>query len=135
MEELPYRPSTDSLTGNHHDSHRWPWIFSQGEVWVDARLREHAIARMPEDYVANVIDFCHEFPPGFQRRLVEQVGGDDGLAGEQDPESWVEQTPLLRALRARLLALRLAASSLPRPRRTALEPAAAPAASPTILAL
>lgn len=105
---------------NHHaDNALHPWAFIQTRVWVDASGKEHVIADMPDGYVANVINFCRENVLRI-RRLVEAYTMDElwqGLkTGQYDHErtfdhrrrdrveslNWLEATPLLHALRARL---------------------------------
>ena len=116
MDELSYRESTESLTGLKHFGQFWTRTLDQDRVWIDAQLREHAIARMPQDYIENVIDFCRADALSFQRMMIEEIetqgiyGRRLELIEEEDAEIWLESTPLLLALRARLHALRLLAA-------------------------
>jgi hypothetical protein len=98
-----YPSPSDSLTGRTHERHDWDAILAQDEIWVDARLREHAVDRMPEDYVANVLGFCrcHLF---------------------EESQNGLEETTLICKLRARLLAFRLAQPVSLGPRHVAAKP-------------
>jgi hypothetical protein len=100
----------------HEPNRLWPWVFRQHQVWVDVNGSEHEIESMPLDYVENVIRFC-------RRRAVwiyvlieteednsnteatdeinETAQRDDGTI-PIDFVSWLEGTPLMRALRRRL---------------------------------
>jgi hypothetical protein len=96
-----------------------PWVFIQTRVWIDAKGGEHEIATMTDDYVANVIVFCREQARRILR-LAQAYTMDElwqGLkTGHYDQEreldyhyrdqtealEWLEATPLLHALLARL---------------------------------
>lgn len=96
-----------------------PWVFIQERVWVDTHGVEHEIALMEDGYVANVIAFCRR-EVRKMRPLVEAYSMSElwrGLkTGYHDDEravdwrrrdraddlAWLEATPLMRALRARL---------------------------------
>lgn len=99
----------------------WPWVFRQGEVWVDVEGSEHTIHWMPFDEVEQAISFCRRQAErirglcyiewvgrGFEFKLHGvPLDGALALAGvkpdlEADPQDWMEATPLLRALIRRL---------------------------------
>lgn len=104
---------------HHTDDIMHPWVFIQNRVWVDTAGQEHVIDDMPDDYVANVINFCRDHA-GQIRRLVEGYSMDELLeglkTGKYDHErtldyrkrdhdetlEWLEATPLIRALHERL---------------------------------
>jgi hypothetical protein len=116
-------PQRPGMRPHVHEQNRLhPWVFLQGEVWVDYWGNEHAIALMPTDYVANVIEFCLRQAQRIRSLIALEALGDAvglGLSGdleeakqrlgigfgpESDATRWLEQTPLLRALRERLRA-------------------------------
>lgn len=98
-------------------------VFDQATTWVDRLGRPHQIVDgMSDTYVRNVIGFLEEhrdmYFAGTQRRWFIQTLGDqllydepggDVLAvavggptwGELTAETWLESTPLMRALRRR----------------------------------
>lgn len=108
--------------GLHEPNRLWPWVFGpQYQVWIDIHGSEHEIESMPPDYVRNVIAFC-QLRATRIRQLVEfdqlaevlalLIRGQSEAAAalhteltDRRPipdEDWLEQTPLLRALRRRL---------------------------------
>ena len=97
------------------------WVFGQHQVWVDYWGNEHEIETMPLEYVRNVIGFCRRqawrilvfaFLDALEACITARA--DEGEANaavaelealveaSSDPGAWLEQTPLLRALRRRL---------------------------------
>lgn len=98
----------------HEPNRLWPWVFRQHQVWVDINGSEHEIESMPRDYVANVIRFCRRRAVWIYV-LVETERYDEEME-ELDEEDrrrdvdplaidfvgWLEETPLMRALRRRL---------------------------------
>ena len=99
----------------HEPNRLWPWVFKQHQVWVDVHGTEHEIESMPLDYVENVMRFCRGRAVWIYVLVVD--GREDGeLLGEEsdDPalpeeidfNDWLEQTPLMHALRRRLDRLR-----------------------------
>jgi hypothetical protein len=95
----------------HEPNRLWPWVFQQHQVWVDVHGNEHEIESMSLDYVENVIRFCHRRAFSIYV-LVSRSGDDEELFDEESEElafstavdlhAWLEQTPLMRALRRRI---------------------------------
>jgi hypothetical protein len=96
-------------------------VFDQDVWWVDIAQQPHRLEEMGEDYIANVIAFLLNHREYYYlctlRRSLIQVMGDSlleqpnaDLVAEQagapplsalPPSTWLESTPLMRALRAR----------------------------------
>lgn len=97
-------------------------VFDQDVWWVDRRGRPHLVAQMSGEYVANVISFLTQFREGYfvvcrRRAHIQALGdlylfgdpGGDALAAalgaptwdDLTAETWLESTPLMRALRRR----------------------------------
>lgn len=97
-------------------------VFDQDVWWVDRHGHPHVIAHMSDEYIANVISFLTQFREDYfvdsQRRAHIQALGDlylfgdpggDALAAalggptweDLTAETWLESTPLMRALRRR----------------------------------
>ena len=107
--------------GLHEPDRLWPWVFAQHQVWVDIHGSEHEIELMPPDYLRNVIAFC-QLRATLIRQLVEFDQLAEALAsviqGQSEAavalyaeltdrrpmhdEDWLQETPLLRALRRSL---------------------------------
>ena len=106
--------------GLHEPDRLWPWVFGQHQVWVDIHGAEHEIESMQLDYVQNVIAFCQSRARDI-RQIVEldqlyevfdllSHGEVEAAAvlhcalrdGAENDQDWLEQTPLLAALRRRL---------------------------------
>ncbi|WP_416957833.1 hypothetical protein ACNKF0_09555 [Nocardioides sp. T5] len=98
-------------------------VFDQDLAWIDRTGRPHLLAEMSEEYVSNVIAFLVELREQYfvdtQRRWFIQSLGDQLLFGEpgcdviavaaggptwgeMSAETWLEATPLMRALRRRV---------------------------------
>jgi hypothetical protein len=95
-----------SVRLHQHDpgSQLRPWVFDQHQVWADEHGHEHEIESMPRAYAENVIAYCR------RRALVIWVLTRDDVyipdrCGPQrlgaTALEWLEQTPLMRALRRR----------------------------------
>jgi len=103
------------------------WVVDQHQVWVDFNGNEHEIEQMPTEHVRNVIGFCHEQADRIraiadQQLIMETLPGAVTLPGAASgwtatvvelhhrhtlpAERWLDQTPLLLALRRRLDDLR-----------------------------
>ena len=114
-------PNRPGLRAHRHVGNTlYGWVFAQDEVWVDYWGNEHEIALMAPDYVANVIAFCVERAAHIHAlAYVDALGGviakriANGAAmsvdGEtlpldlcDEPERWLETTPLMAELRRRL---------------------------------
>jgi hypothetical protein len=106
----------------HEPDHMWPWILRQHQVWVDFHGSEHEIESMTIEYVQNVQNFCRERAEQIRTlvyidwvaRALELALNGAGVEGaraalehqpaiEGDPEEWLETTPLMLALRRRLV--------------------------------
>jgi hypothetical protein len=98
----------------HEPNRLWPWVFRQHQVWVDVNGSEHEIESMPFEYVENVIGFCLRRAVWIYV-LVEHEDEDDASAPELEwaaegddrllmvhAAHWLQETPLMRALRRRL---------------------------------
>ena len=107
-------------------AHRFPpdrlhtFVFLQHQVWVDFYGNEVEIESMSRDYAAAVVAFCQMQAARIRRlvvfvRLVDQIVAvcagvypDERVLDECEaatliaPAEWLEQTPLIRALRRRL---------------------------------
>jgi hypothetical protein len=70
-----------------------PHIVFQGDVWIDILRRPFRIAEMEPRYASNVIVHLHHRV----HSIVEVI------AGSGDLHDWLDQTPLVEALRARAL--------------------------------
>ncbi|GAA8845090.1 hypothetical protein DUHN55_15200 [Helicobacter pylori] len=114
--ELPF-----TAWGQHPDGTLDLRVFDQGVWWVDAQQRPHRIAKLPPEYVANVIGYLeghaeHFYIATLRRTVVED--GTDLLLGrlpansvaealgatslaDVSPDVWLASTPLVRALHAR----------------------------------
>ncbi|MFE4950195.1 hypothetical protein ACFQ9V_08790 [Leifsonia sp. NPDC056665] len=68
-----------------------PHIVLQGELWIDILRRPFLVEEMPKRYAANVIVHLHNRVDS----IVEVIDGGG------DPHDWLDQTPLVRALRER----------------------------------
>jgi len=100
-------------------------VFDQDIYWVDRLGVSHPLKEMSQEYIANVIAFlveCREqYFADTQRRWFTQTVGDQILFdepagevlgvtlggptwGQLTAETWLESTPLMRALRGRLRA-------------------------------
>jgi hypothetical protein len=104
----------------HVENQLHSWVFGQHQVWVDYYGNEHEIESMPLGYVANVVAFCRERAEWIRAiTLADEMmdGIDAALAGRFDllhklppikltapgaELEWLEQTPLIVALRQRL---------------------------------
>jgi hypothetical protein len=95
----------------HEPNRLWPWVFSQHQVWVDVHGTEHEIESMPLDYVENVIRFCRRRAVWIydlvaderdHEELLDDEGNDAAYAARINFIGWLEETPLMRALRRRL---------------------------------
>lgn len=115
--ELPF-----TAWGQHEYGHLDLRVFDQSVYWVDIHQRPVRIEAMGPDYVRNVIAFLEQDCPYFHERTLRrsalQMYGDlllgriptDVVAGalgapaltDVTPEVWLEATPLMRALRARV---------------------------------
>lgn len=97
------------------------WLLDQHQVWVDFFGKEHEIETMPVEHARQAIAFCREradrlwqlhlcqaifsaigahlldMPPFSSWPRIEQIESLDG----QSPQEWLEQTPLLLALKRR----------------------------------
>lgn len=96
------------------------WVFGQDALWIDYWGNEIAIESMPVAYVANVLSFCHRQAERIHSLVAFDLVTDELtrlLAGARpdasvlreaeaalavDPAAWLEETPLLQALRRRL---------------------------------
>lgn len=96
-------------------------VFDQDVWWVDIAQRPHRLADMSEEYIANVIAFLEQNRDYFyaqttRYRAVQMAGDlllgrvpDEVVAGELgapahtelSPETWLNGTSLMRALRRR----------------------------------
>lgn len=97
-------------------------VFDQGIWWVDVMQRPHRLTEMSPQYLGNVIAHLHEqvdhFYQGHCRRdliemacdvltgrpnidLVAEAAGAPAL-GDLTPPTWLQGTPLMRALVAEL---------------------------------
>jgi hypothetical protein len=108
----------------HEPNHLWPWVFDQDEVWVDYWGNEHEIALMNLSYVEHVVSFCRERATRIWLldlaetvALVEELDDPDEIEEAvaeylelgyetDDPIDWLEQTPVISALRCRLASAR-----------------------------
>jgi hypothetical protein len=127
-ERIAYRAADGTLRRRGVRPYRHPpnrlaaWVFGQHQVWVDRHGHEHEIESMPRGYQRNLIWFCHrhakrirqivtsdemfealemiiltdEIERGFT--LLEQIT----FAYDTDAKSWLERTPLMRAMRRQL---------------------------------
>lgn len=95
----------------HEPNRLWPWVFEQHQVWVDVNGTEHEIESMPLDYVENVIRFCRRRAVSIYVLVADGRDHEGSLDMESDEpplsvgidfNGWLEQTPLMRALRRRL---------------------------------
>ena len=95
----------------HEPNRLWPWVFAQHQVWVDVRGTEHEIESMPLDYVQNVIRFCRRRAVWIYLLVADDLYDGELLDAERDNPTlpagmefiiWLEQTPLMRALRRRI---------------------------------
>lgn len=68
-----------------------PRIVLQGEIWIDILRRPYRIPEMPRRYAANVITHLHHRV----HSIVDVIGGGG------DPHDWLDETPLVQALRRR----------------------------------
>ncbi len=108
-------PERPGLRPHRHRPNRlWPWLFEQHQVWVDYYGNEQEIESMSAAYAANVLAFCH-LEAGricllaLERMLERELGRRasdpelaSALAAAGEPHAFLEQTPLVRALRRRL---------------------------------
>jgi hypothetical protein len=99
------------------------WVFTQDQVWLDSRGREHDIDQMTREYVGNVIAFCERqaerirlivdadeidsvlrsvlLCPSTAARWRQQL--ERVLQRQAIPAlEWLGSTPLLKALRRRV---------------------------------
>jgi hypothetical protein len=98
-------------------------VFHQTTWWIDISQRPHRISsEMSDLYITNVIGFLHRnrdyyYLATLRRAVVTLIGdallgrsvGDDQFSldtamAELAPADWLEQTPLMQALHARLAA-------------------------------
>lgn len=95
----------------HEPNRLWPWVFAQHQIWVDVHGTEHEIESMPLDYVQNVIRFCRRRAVWIyvlaaddrdDEELLDEGADEPTLPDGIDFNDWLEQTPLMRALRRRL---------------------------------
>ena len=95
-------------------------MFRQHQVWVDYYGNEVEIETISREYAANVVAFCQQQAERIHHlvvfdSLLEQVErilagarpdarvlDDVEAACTTDPLDWLEQTPLIQALRRRL---------------------------------
>jgi hypothetical protein len=68
-----------------------PRIVLQGEIWIDILRRPFHVEEMPRKYAATVITHLHHRV----HSIVEVIDGGG------DPNEWLDETPLVKALRAR----------------------------------
>lgn len=114
-------PDRPGLRPHVHEQNRlWPWVFQQGEVWVDYWGNEHEIALMASMYLANVITFCQARSLRIALLVLSgdaagplgldevQTSSDTNELGDRPrsrvrvAEEWLETTVLIRAIRAEL---------------------------------
>ena len=97
----------------HEPNRLWPWVFRQHQVWVDINGTEHEIESMPLDYVENVVGFCVRRAVWIYALVASEDAEVDVCDLEWGPQgddrllivhaaAWLEETPLMRALRRRL---------------------------------
>lgn len=72
-------------------------VFMQSTWWVDVLRRPHRIEEMPDDYVRNVVAFLQEYAGYFYDRY--RFGHP--TVESPSAEVWLEETPLMGALRTR----------------------------------
>jgi hypothetical protein len=91
-------------------------VLYQDIYWVDTNGRPHFITDMPTDYLKNVIAFLHREAPVWWLAEVVWVSADVALNDEHPtlarhilerlqelgPERWMEDTRLVRRIRAEL---------------------------------
>ncbi len=115
-------PDRPGLRAHRHPPDRLhTWVFGQHQVWVDYWGNEHEIETISLDYAANVIAFCRRqawrilviaFLDALEHCITSAGSGEAAaqavcelealVEADADPVAWLEQTPLLRALRRRL---------------------------------
>lgn len=104
----------------YEPNHLWTLIFRQGRLWIDYYGNEHEIALMDPSYVEKVIVFCRRQAWRIQLLVtlddlaaLKRLHDPDKVAAARahavvaaalsdDAEAWLEEAPLLRALRDRL---------------------------------
>lgn len=127
-ERIAYRAVDLTLRRRGVRPHRHPpdrlaaWVFGQHHVWVDRHGTEHEIESMPRAHQRAVIGFCRSQAKRirlivasadmFESLQLSILDGEPerGLALAQqvrsawdtDAKTWLEQTPLIRALRRQL---------------------------------
>jgi hypothetical protein len=110
-------PRRPGLRAHQHPPNQLhPWVFMQHQVWVDYWGNEHEIESIDADYAANIIRFCEaqatrialivamQLAAELCAAVPEEVELSTEMRGHllgEDAVIWLQETPLIRALKRR----------------------------------